>query len=114
MERQKSARIYANARARHDEMSDRRPFGATNEHKTCLWCGTKLVTTYKYTHRHESDCCNAPMKGAICTSCKRRASYHVIREASQEVTAVMSELFCADGCAASFGEHFAKQGYRLS
>lgn len=87
-------------------------FNATNEPRTCLWCGRKL-------HRQCSDrwlaqaLARAKRTGEVSgplTGEQWARGYH---QQFHNLFGKHDGLFCTDGCAISFGVTAARKGYRF-
>jgi len=77
-----------------------KPFGATGDPRTCLWCGGKLRPSYALCLRPDNPDGSA---GGITTDRSQIDGYGYHG----------SNCFCSKDCACWFGHAAAKKGFRL-
>lgn len=115
-------------------MAHNKDFGATNEPRTCLWCGTRLKQIIKHsgewvtTVRTKSACCQAEMHEGLdqwddqpamrCKKCDRIQEMRRHHYSNKTPTGLYGEdgdsLFCRTRCGYQFGRALALHGRRLT
>jgi hypothetical protein len=114
-------------------MARDKDFGATNDPRTCLWCGVRLTQIIEHrgpwitTTRTASACHQAPMYEGLdrwndrpafrCEKCDREQDMRVTGYAEKTPTGRYGEqgdgLFCRTRCGYQFGRAMAQHGRRL-
>lgn len=107
-------------------MAEYKSFGATNEPRTCLWCGVRLAqymsyqggTYVKGSEITASECCNAPIDrtGSYpeCSKCfesvrtERRGRFKHVPTGTYGWDG--KGYFCRQMCATQFGTRMAELG----
>ena len=113
-------------------MADNKTFGATNEPRTCLWCGARLVQiierdgAWETIDRTKSACCRKPIYLGLdqwndqpahrCQKCDRIQVMKIHRYPTRATGRYGQDgdgLFCRTRCGYQFGRALALNGRRL-